>query len=51
MSEHSAERATATTVASGGKKVYNIEDALELIGGFGAFQWIMCSITFGGYLR
>ena len=51
MSEYSAERPAATSVASGGKKVYTVEDALELIGGFGAFQWVMCSITFAGYLR
>ena len=37
MSETSSDRATATSVAALGKKVYSIEDAIELIGGFGAF--------------
>ena len=37
MSETSSDRPTATSVAAGGKRVYTIEDAIELIGGFGAF--------------
>ena len=37
MSESSNERPTATSAAGDGRRVYSIEDALELIGGFGAF--------------
>ena len=52
ISEHSREGRTSTTTGEGnGKKVYSIEDAIELGGGFGRFQWIMCFITFGSYIR
>ena len=50
MSEHSQER-PGEERAGGGKKVYSIEAALELIGGFGRFQGIMTSILFTNYIK
>ena len=38
-------------MTGGGKKVYSIESALELIGGFGRFQWIMSVILFANYIK
>ena len=31
--------------------VTNIEDALNLVGGFGLFQWISCLVNGSNYIR
>ena len=50
MSEHSQEKLGAEA-AEDYKKVYSIESALELIGGFGSFQWVACSIVLTNMIK